>query len=176
MTRFAIALAFSAGVVFAVAGRPAGGGQSGAKPPILLTQNDLDRVVKVKNGDVIEVRLPVSSLGMKWVLTPDQPVLRPIERVATLDAQPKPTPGPKKDVPSVGAPGNQDQFYQIATDKAVNLRPTWIFCRFGRPELTKKRIDDKVIAPPEPPEFRPGLKPTDLREGMTFHFNLEVTP
>ena len=46
--------------------------------------------------------------------------------------------------------------------------------RFGKIALTTQRVRDHKI--PDPPPFRPDQKPSDLREGMDFHFTLDVRP
>jgi hypothetical protein len=175
MIRFSIALVIAVAAVCSAGGGAAGQGERPEKPPILFTQSDFDRPVKVKNNDVIEVRLP-ATLAMKWVLTQEQPILRPVDRATRPNDEPKAAPTPKNPFPTLGPPGNWDQLYEISSSRAANIRPTWIYCRFGKPEMTKKRIEEKVIPQPVPPEFRPNLKRTDLREGMTFQIILQVVP
>lgn len=171
MIRASIASVLSTAVLCSAVGQAVGGGKGAEKTPILLTENDLDRVVGVENGDVIEVRLP-SHVPFLWVLAEEQAVLRPVAGSTKPKGDAKPAQNPP--LPKLGAGGVWVQRYEIATDRAVNIRPTWIYSRFGNLPMTKKRIEEGVIPPP--PKIRPNLKPSDLREGMAFQFHLQAHP
>ena len=142
-------------------------GQEASKPPIVLSEKDFDRVLRVKAGDVIELRLP-SRPPLTWVLEGSPPNLSPVP------GQTKPPPTPNPASPVLGGMGSWVQRYEVSTDRAATLRPDWVYSRFGEIEKTKRRIRDGII--PAPPEFRPDLKPEDIREGMTFRITLEVLP
>jgi hypothetical protein len=172
MVRLSLFLILPAIVLCDAVGQGPGQGGDAGKDPVVVTEKDVDRVIPVKNGDVVEVRLP-SLVPLTWVLDEDQPVLRPREgppKQKLAEAEPPSDAKP----PIVGAGGHASMRYEVSTDREVMIRPEWMYCRFANLDMTKKRLQDGVI--PVPPKFTPDLKRTDLREGMTFRIQLDVRP
>src|SRR4051812_39951005 len=84
-----------------------------AKPSICLTEKDFDRVVRAKNGEVIELRLPY-SMPYSWALVEELPVLRPVPP-ARPPAEPK--RGPNSPPPKVGGSPSSVHRYTVTTDR-----------------------------------------------------------
>ena len=141
-----------------------------AKPPVVLAAKDLDRTVRLKHGDRIELRLP-NSMPYSWALTEDLPVLRP--QPARLRSQGEGEDGPNASPPRLGGARLSVHRYQVSTDRDVTVRPTWVYC-FGSPENTRRREKEGKVPPHQ--KFSPGLKPGEIKEGMTFHIKLEARP
>jgi len=170
-----VVLGASVAVVGLLPGTTSGTEPAGTalKAAITVTEKDFGRSFSVKNGDVIEVSLP-ASVPLSWVpKNGPQATLEPVEPVEKPPAVGAP-PRPQGQPPMVGGVGRWTHFYKVHSDQPVRVEPSWVYARFGRLAATNKRIAEGVI--PTPPEFRPGQKPSALREGMDFHFNLDVRP
>jgi hypothetical protein len=138
--------------------------------PVSITQKDFAKVIKVKAGDVIEIRLPMDQ-PLTWVLQDNQPLLTTVSGYPTSISVPR---DPNSPVPELGAGAIWINRYTVAADRTVVVPLAWVYCRKGELALTKERLEKKII--PTPPDFRPDLKHTDLREGMVFKVKLDAQP
>jgi len=145
-------------------------GNGNVKAPILITQKDFGKEIKAKNGDVLEVRLPM-LMPLSWAIKEDQ---RPLTPVAGFPKSESVPPNPDSSVPTLGAGEVWINRYTVSTDRAITVPVAWMYCRKGEIALTKERLEKKII--PTPPDFRADLKRTELREGMIFKLTLEIQP
>jgi hypothetical protein len=140
------------------------------KPPTLITQKDFGKEIKVKSGDLIEVRLPM-LLPLSWVIEEDQALLTPLKGFPKSESAPA---DPDLSVPKLGAGQVWIHRYTISSSREITVPVTWVHCRKGNLALTKERLDKKII--PKPPDFRPDLKRSELREGMSFKVRFQIQP
>jgi hypothetical protein len=164
-----LAIALAALMAFPAARSPASV-NGNVKPPTLITQKDFGKEIKVKNGEMIEVRLPM-LLPLSWVLEEDQAFLTPVKGF------PKSESGPADPAPSVPNLGTGEVWihrYTISTSQEITVPVAWVYCRKGNLALTKERLNKKII--PKPPDFRADLKRSELREGMIFKVKLQIQP
>jgi len=145
-------------------------GSSSVKPPTLVTEKDFGKEIKVKNGEVIEVRLPM-LLPLSWVIEEDQALLTPLKGFPKSESVPA---DPERSVPKLGAGEVWIHRYTITSSREITIPVAWVYCRKGNLALTKERLDKKMI--PNPPVFRPDLKRSELREGMIFKVKLQIQP
>jgi hypothetical protein len=145
-------------------------GIGSVKPPTLVTQKDFGKEIKVKNGDVIEVRLPM-LLPLSWVIEEDQALLTPLKGFPKSESVPA---DPDPSVPKLGAGQLWIHRYTISSSREITIPVAWVYCRKGNLALTKERLDKKII--PKPPDFRPDLKRSELREGMSFKVKFQIQP
>jgi hypothetical protein len=164
-----VAVALMALVAWPV-GYAAAQGDVKEKAPISIAQKDFDRVIKVKNGDLIEISVPM-LLPYAWALQEDQPTVKQLEGFPKAVSVPS---DPHAPVPPLGAGQFWINRYTVSTTGKAVIPLAWVYCRRGDLALTKDRLAKNVI--PKPPDFRPEQKRTDLREGMVFKIKLDAQP
>src|SRR5271166_5237677 len=126
-------------------------GNGKVSTPITITQKDFDKVIKVKDGDLVEIRLPM-LLPLSWVLQEKQPLITAVTGYPKSISVP---PDPNAPVPHLGA-GQFWVNHHVVTAKTNVIVPlAWVYCRKGDLALTKDRLDKNII--PMPPDFRPDL-------------------
>ena len=138
--------------------------------PITITQKDFDKVIKVKDGDMVEIRLPM-LLPLSWVLQEDQPLVTKVKGFPKSISVP---PDPDAPVPELGRGEFWVNRYTVTANRKVIVPLAWVYCRKGDLALTKDRLEKNII--PMPPDFRADLKRTELREGMVFKVKLDIQP
>ncbi len=145
-------------------------GDGKVSTPITITQKDFDKVIKVKNGDVVEIRLPM-LLPLSWVLQDDQPLVTKVTGFPKSISVP---PDPNASVPELGAGEFWVNRYTVTANQQAVVPLAWVYCRKGDLALTKDRLAKNII--PMPPDFRADLKRSELREGMIFKVKLDIQP
>jgi len=145
-------------------------GNSKESTPIAIAQKDFDKVIKVKNGDLVEIRLPM-LLPLVWVPQDDQPL---VTKATGFPKSVSVPPDPNAPVPELGAGQFWVNRYTVTAKGQVVVPLAWVYCRKGDLALTKDRLAKGII--PMPPDYRADLKRSELREGMLFKVKLDVQP
>ena len=144
-------------------------------PDLVITENDYTRKIRVKKGDLIEVRL-MAGLPLYWTQDQPNPILRSKLRF------PKSEPAPRRGkVPILDGRYICVNLFEVVGDVEFPVSLKLICCappseaeRLERVKpkdpsdlafWTRERLKRKEITPTE---FRPDLDVTKLKEGMVF--------
>ena len=178
MRRAALVIAFVQGVVLVampLVALSAETAQSDPKrPDVVITETDYSKNIRVKKGDLIEVRLK-AGLTSYWAVDGPISILR---KLKGPKAEPAPRVGP---VPSLDGRYICVNLFEVVNESGVPVTLKLMYCappseaeRLQRvkPEdptdltfWTRQRLKRKEITPTE---FRPDLDVTKLKEGMVF--------
>ena len=178
MRRASPAIAFVQGVFLVaiplVAFSPPAAPKDLKRPDVVITEAEYMKKIRVKKGDLIEVRLKAGLISY-WAQDRPNPILR---KLKGPKAEPAPRVGP---VPSLDGRYICVNLFEVVDDSAVPVTLKLMYCappseaeRLERvkPEdptdlafWTRQRLKRKEITPTE---FRPDLDVTKLKEGMVF--------
>jgi hypothetical protein len=173
MLRFAICLGVFVAVVPTVPltgfQPPAPTGRASGQQPVLLSDEESGRTVEVRSGGQVLLRLPM-SMPMAWALTK-----RSEKLLHEIKERKKPQIQKVQGPPKIGGSSVTESRYEIAVNPGAVITAEWVYCYLGSPEKTAQRLAASEAGKTSP-EFRPGLRAQDLREGMIYRVRIRVLP
>jgi hypothetical protein len=150
------------------------------RPDVMINEKSFKKPVRVKKGDVIEVRLKGALPAYWWAEDGLPSILRKVGE--TVD---EPLPN-GTDVPTLNGGYLGVDRYEVIKDPAEPVTLKLMYCRpptqeerlarirpddpSDRAFWTRRRIERKEI---KRSDFRPDLELANVREGMVFQFTLQ---
>jgi hypothetical protein len=179
MRRAAVAIAQVLGVCLVatplVAVSPQAAQGDPKRPDVVITEADCTKKIRVKRGDLIEVRL-MAGLPSYWAQDQHNPILR--SKLRFPKSQPAPRLG---DLTTLDGRYICLNLFEVVGDSEVPVTLKLMYCappteaerlEHVKPKdptelafWTRQRLERKKITPTE---FRPDLDVTKLKEGMLF--------
>ncbi len=154
---------------------------SPAPPNVTITDSDLNKTIRVKKGDVIEVRL-LAGLPSYWFPLEPMPALRNKLKYPRSEAAPR-----TGETLSLDGRYTCVNLFEVVGESDVPVTFKLTYCAPPREAerlagikpkdptdlgfWTRQRLERKEITPIE---FRPGLPATELKEGMAFEVKLQT--
>jgi hypothetical protein len=131
----------------------------------VLTEENFDQNLRVKKGDVIEVRL-VASVPSAWARIDSNELLRPVEGYPRVESVPR-------IARTISNTYIHVHRYQVTGDVNAPITLKLLYCRGGKPPATGANPDRDQ---PTPPKFHPNQSLGALREGMIYQVALKTAP
>src|SRR5262249_41592481 len=153
MVRLVAMLITMAGVTFGLPAHtpaPAGSDPEGLSF-LELGQKDFDRVLPIKDGDMLIVKLPIQN-PLLWTPLEKSP-MRSVTPGFPKNGESKADPKPAR--PQLGKTILNVHSFRVTAGEEVTVQVKWMYCKMGKIDLTQQRIN-KGLIPPAPP-FRPDL-------------------
>ena len=132
---------------------------------LVLTEENFDQTLRVKKGDLIEVRL-LASVPSGWARIDSNGLLRPVEGYPKVES-----------VPRVFRTLSNTYIhvyrFQVAGDANAPITLKLLYCRGGKPPATTAKAEQDQSTQPK---FQPNQSLDALKTGMIYHVAFKTAP